>query len=100
MAFHPEVLVGIFVFPLISEDSADGGLLFIVSGKTYLVADGQWLPGGSGLFLLLRPSVFFGTIPFEAYVPFPLVLSQKSLFTPPSYSQRKTCLNCLLAQVA
>lgn len=49
----------LFVFPLISEDSADGGLLFIVSGKTYLVADGQWLPGGSGLFLLLRPSGFF-----------------------------------------
>ena len=28
-------------------------------GKLILVADGQWLPGRSGLFLLLRPSGFF-----------------------------------------
>ena len=42
--------------------------------------------------LAFRPSVVL-TILFEAYVPFPLVLSQKSLFTP-SYSQRRTCLNC------
>lgn len=93
MAFHPKGLLGIFVCPLISEDSANGGFAVTVSEEACLGHRQSMAAGKVRASLAFRPSVVL-TILFEAYVPFPLVLSQKNLFTPPSYSQRRTCLNC------
>lgn len=67
-----------------SEGSADSRL-FTGSEETCLRL--RWPPAAGRVRALLafRPSVFL-TILFEADIHFPLVLSQKSLFTPHSYS--------------
>lgn len=77
LAFHPKGYWH-FCCPLISEDSANGGFAVTVSFvKLALVTDSLMAAGKVRASLAFRPSVVL-TILFEAYVPFPLVLSQKA----------------------
>lgn len=83
--FLSAVVIGILFFLLICEVSAAGHWPFTVSEKISLAQ--TWLVAAGMSGLAWFHIIFLSTISFEEYVPFPLVLSQKSLLTPPSYSQ-------------
>lgn len=85
--FSSKGVTGIFVCPLISEDSANGGFAVTVSEEVCLCHRQSMAAGKVRASLAFRPSVVL-TILFEAYVPFPLVLSQKSLFTTKLFTEK------------